>query len=535
METSKVRGVESVLRLLEAKVEAFGPRLALASREGGGWREWTYLDLAARVRALTSHWLASGVRPGDRVAILSESRPEWCAAFLATARAGAVSVPLDVKLTESELAAQLSDARPALLCASPGRLDAARRLAARLAPPPSLVSLEEGPGEPDAPGLGAIEEAPHEPVERRLADAALIAYTSGASGKPKGVVISFGNLAFQVVCMEALMELEPADRFLSILPLNHLIELTGGLLAPLHSGAAVQYAGSLLPQELSAAMRERGISAMLGVPLFYRTLRKALAASSPADARRRLGGRLRILISGGAPLDRETLEYYDRLGVPLLQGYGLTEASPVVTLNGVRSKRLGSVGRALPGTEVKVAAGPGGEGEVLVRGPHVMKGYFRDPDLTAESVDAQGWLRTGDVGRLDADGFLYITGRLKSLIVLDGGKKVQPEEVESVLGGAPGIEELCVVGSRSGRLGRERVEEVCAVVVPAEELRRGHEDPRGLAAAVERALSGPAAELAAFKRPTRVVLHGGRLPRTATQKIRRAEVARWLERQGEGS
>jgi long-chain acyl-CoA synthetase len=237
---------------------------------------------------------------------------------------------------------------------------------------------------------------------------------------------------------------------------------------------------------------------------------------------RRFGNRLRAFVVGGAPLPLEVEGFLERIGLTPYQGYGLSETSPVTTYNAPGRRRRGSVGRPLPGVELSIGDG----GEILTRGPHLMRGYFRRPDLTDAQIDRDGWFHTGDLGSLDQGGFLYIKGRIKNLIVLPSGKKVQPEEVETAIGRSTWFQEVCVLGCSSAEGG----EEVCAVVVPSQELRQrlGQEPQRAeqeIRSEVERAC----AVIAPFKRPAHVVVRREELPKTSTRKVKRPQVRLWLE------
>jgi len=245
-------------------------------------------------------------------------------------------------------------------------------------------------------------------------------------------------------------------------------------------------------------MRERRVNLMIGVPLLFRSLKGWIERQIDGD-RRLLGDALRVFISGGAPLDPEVARFFDRLGVPLLQGYGLTETSPVISVNTLRANRIGSVGRPLAGVEVKVDL----EGEILTRGPHVMKGYYRRDDLTRDAIDPEGWFHTGDVGKIDGDGFLYVTGRLKSLIVLGNGKKVDPEEVEVSLSRASKIKSVCVFGRRPSPDSPQDAEEVCAVAVPADS-RRWKECPEAVSVEIRQEIALLTRDLAPYKRPAKI-------------------------------
>ncbi|HJQ69199.1 MAG TPA: AMP-binding protein [Blastocatellia bacterium] len=538
---------QSVLSLMQLKAEFYSDRAAFHHYEGGSWRSMTYAELASRVRSLSDYLIERGFRRGERAAILSESRPEWAVAFLASVRCGAVVVPLDTKLTAAELKSILWDAEPRLLFVSAAQASVADELKADLPFLESVIRLDSM----DQLQASELQEG----VTREIDETALIVYTSGTTGAPKGAMISFKNLGYQIINLGEVIKLDERDMLLSMLPLNHLLELTCGLLAALYAGGRITYCSTLFPQEVAQVMRDKRVTCMITVPLFLKMLKgsiekevdrrgrfskrvfRAMLQSARWIKSRRLrklvfkkihnqlGGRLRAFISGGAPLDPEVEEFFDRLGIPIYQGYGLTETSPVISVNTPAHRRAGSVGRPLPGVRVRLLENGTrqGEGEILTAGPHVMKGYFGREDLTREVIDEQGWFNTGDLGRLDEDGFLYITGRTKSLIVLGSGKKVNPEDVEAVLSESSLIKEVCVVGVRSRDGLQQGHEEICAVVVP--------QDGAGAASEGEitEEVNRLSAVLAPFKRPTNVVVRCEPLPRTSTRKVKRPLVAEWLE------
>jgi long-chain acyl-CoA synthetase len=526
-----------LLCYLDARFARFADRPALRREDSAGSStELTYANVRARIGRAAAALRSAGVTAGVRVALLAENRPEWVIALLAALRAGATVVPLDTKLGVAELRVLLAHARPLLVVTS---LAHAER-ALEAAPAARIVSLDESP-------LSGTSELP---VEHRASDdTALIIYTSGTTGDPKGVAITLGNLLHQVRAVDAAIGPQGRERFLSVLPLCHLYELICGLLVPLSRGAVISYPGTetLLPAELARIMKERRITSLVGVPLLYRALLRgidgqlrraspvarfvvasasALAAIISVPAVRRLlhapvlrafGGHLHQLYSGGAALDVDVARGFERMGLCIFQGYGLSETSPVISTNTPRAYRLGSVGRPLPDVEVRISP----EGEIQTRGPHVMRGYVDRPDLTAAVLDADGWLRTGDLGHLDADGYLHVTGRAKDVIVLGGGKKVYPDEVEQLLAQHAGFAEVCVLGVAA----RRGNEEVCAVIVPAAS------DIVDAEAEVARVV----APLAAFKRPTRVVVRREPIPRTTTRKAKRAALAAWIAAQYRGA
>ncbi len=528
----------------------YSRRVALRREHDPVATELTYASLRTRIAARAAALESMGVGNGARVALLCENRPAWVIGLLGALHAGAVVVPLDPKLGTGELVALLGHAGPKLILSTHAQSARAHEVANRLTGNVPVVSLEpdDAHDEAEPAPLGGN---PCVSLARAANEPALIIYTSGTTGEPKGVTVTYGNLLHQVHAVDRAIGDQGRERFLSILPLCHLYELICGLLVPLTRGAAISYPAteSLLPAELTAIMKRRRITSLVGVPLLYRALARgiavelrraprlargyvafagALAARLPFLRLRRLlhrpllarMGALRQLYSGGAPLDNEVERTFLAMGLPILQGYGLSESSPVIATNTPSAHRLGSVGRPLPGVDVKIVSRPtgatitdGSEGEILARGANIMSGYLDRPDLTKQVIDADGWLHTGDLGRLDDGGFLHVTGRAKDLIVLGGGKKVYPDEVEAVLAASPDFAEVCVLGITA----RQGHDEVCAVVVPA---------PGDIDAEAE--IARMLADVAAFKRPTRVVVRREPIPRTTTRKAKRAALAAWI-------
>lgn len=545
----------TMMNLLSRQSERFGDRAALSVRERDQWRELSYSSLARQSGALASILWDEGVRAGDRVAIISESSPDWAIGFFGAFHAGAVVVPLDPRADEQELGLILSDCQPVAILSSFNSREKAFALASSCGIQISVLLNGSDPRflDSQATASGCISEA-----SRLSGDTALLAYTSGTTGRPKGVMITPANLLFEMQALTSGHRLTDADVFLSVLPLNHLLELTCGLLTVLYCGGEVVYSGTLLPEDLVDVMKERRITTMIGVPVLFRLLHRAIesgASRTPATRswfsaartwarflpstrlrrllffplHRRFGGRLIRLISGGSPLDQSVVNFFDLLGLPLYQGYGLTETSPVATVNAPGFTRDRSVGRGM-GSEIRIDKRPGErEGEILIRGPQVMKGYYNDAALTEEMIDSEGWFHSGDIGRLDGQGFLYVTGRLKDIIVLADGRKVHPAEVESHLTKANGIiKEACVVPTLCLHGERKGSEEVCAVIVTADEFRRSTAPDR-IQQDVENEVRKLSRGLRDFKRPSRVVIRNSDLPKTMTLKTRRAEVRRWME------
>lgn len=460
----------SPLDLMYLKADKYQDRPALSWKENHEWHDLSFADVSESSRELSDYLIHYGIKADDRLALLSEARPEWSITFFATIRSAAILVPLDPKLTSSEMLDILQNARPRMLFVSDQFLKKAEELKNQVSSIEQIILVSSGNAVPGTARMKDLHSVPSEGRQRQPGDTALIVYTSGTVGTPKGVLITFANLMFQVESLEHVFGPGRRDRFLSVLPPNHLLELTAGLLGVLHAGGQICYCQSLFPHELSQAMREKQITIMITVPMLLKMLKdnieREISASTAFQqtlfrllfrlskripswrlkqllfrrVHKRLGGKIRGFVSGGAPLDLQVADFFDRIGIPIYQGYGLTEASPVVSTNTCKYTRRGSVGKPLKGVEVKIQnTDEQDDGEILTRGPHIMKGYYGAMNLTSSVIDADGWLHTGDTGYLDKHGFLYITGRSKNLIVLGGGKKVHPEEVEQILLQAPSI------------------------------------------------------------------------------------------------
>ncbi len=548
---------ESLLSLLQAKSDVFSARPAVSIKTKDSWYEISYAELSRQAIKLSSYLIESGIKTGDRIAILSESRPEFAVGFFGAMRSGAIIVPLDVKLTSQELKTLLTDCAPKMLFISSHMTKVYEEIKDSLASDTQCFLIDHDAQSSTYQSIQSLTPSQMLPsCDRSLDEVAVLIYTSGTTGNPKGVMNTIGNLLYEASQFEKLGNPKEGDRFLSILPLNHLLELTQGFLGVLHAGGTIYYSHSLFPKDILALMKEKSISGMIAVPLFYRTLKNGIereiskgetlektwwqlakTLAKPihnqkfrrflfAPLHKRLGNKLRLLISGGAPLEFSSAHFFDMLGISILQGYGLTETSPVITSNAPHANRLGSVGQALPGIEIKIdtANGDESDGEILTRGPHIMKGYFKQDDLTASVIDKDNWFHTGDLGKIDKDGYLYVTGRIKNLIVLGGGKKVHPEEVECTLSAIPNIKEVCVLGLVATSGSKEGTEEVCAVVVPTDTFKKSFTDKSEMEKALTNEIQALSMQLSSYKRPTRIIIMDSELPKTATKKVKRKDL-----------
>ena len=463
-------------------------------KEGGAWRAATFRETAERARAAAEALASLGVRPGERVALMMENRPEWFSAYLGIVCAGFTAVPVDPKLRPAEVSHILRDSGAVAFVGS-GRawpvveetIGTLRfmRAAALL---DGAVPADFRAGRVAVRDWGRLVEAAapaagrpdsffdrNEPAE---GDVASIIYTSGTTGRAKGAMLTHANFLAQKAVLQR-FDAGPDDNFLLVLPLHHAFAFTVCFLLPLALGCSVSLVESL--RTIPENMREAKPTVLVAVPLLAEKILGVVNRAAAATAGGRalqalglgriaarraldaLGGRVRILITGGAASDPAMLRTWSRLGVSAFEGYGLTETAPVVALNPQHAPRHGSVGPAIPGHEVRIdAPGPDGIGEVQFRGPSVMKGYFRNEDATRACMDGE-WFRTGDMGRLDADGYLWLTGRKKSLIVNREGKNINPEEVEIAINACPHVLESVVLGYRLP--GDEVGEHVGAIVV----------------------------------------------------------------------
>ncbi len=544
-----------LVELLDAACERWGDRVALRM-QGAPRERLTYAELRRGADAVASFLRAAGVAKGDRVLLASENRPEWAVAYFGILRAGAAAVPVDPQLSERELANlwRTAGARLALLSDDAGERSPGLAALAAAAVPGARAALL---GEALAGG------PPSAPVKVGPDDLASLIFTSGTTGTPKGVMLSHRNFASLVAKLVGIFELGPGDGMLSVLPLHHTFEFTCGLLVPLSRGAEVEYLDELTSDRISEALSSGRVTAMIGVPALwsllhrritqelaakpgvvegaFRALMKGNAALRDSElgvnlgkllfwpVHRRFGGRLRLLVSGGSALDPEVQKAFRELGFDLFEGYGLTEAAPVLAVSQPdEAAPEGSVGPALPGVELRIAdPDADGVGEVLARGPNVMLGYWRggeragvDPEQTGQVLEG-GWLKTGDLGKLDASGNLTLVGRKKDVIIDANGKNVYPDEVEEAYRDQELVKELCVVGLPDGS-----GEKVALIIVPE----YGEDDHAEVRARLEAHVRAVSAALPFAKRAKVWHVVDGELPKTATRKVKRPLVREELLR-----
>lgn len=548
----------TIIDILEAINKNYGDITAAQIREkDGSFRKISYVELGRRTVDVSSNLIKWGIAQNDKIAIYSENRPEWSVALFGIVCTAAIVVPIDVKLSEAEVRFILSNSQAKGVFVSEKYLSVIDKIRANLPELKYVIAIDDV-DRPDLVKLKDLklisEENKNRPIHEE--DTALIIYTSGTTGVAKGVELTYRNLMFQVRSLSEIIHYKIQDQFLSILPLNHTLELTGGLIAPLYAGGCITYCDSLKPTYMLSLMQQTHTRMVICVPLvikmLYDGITEKVSKMSPYKRRifnsllnlskhllnhnikigrflffglhKQFGGKLCGFVSGGAPLDKEIEINFSALGFWILQGYGLTETSPVIAVNTFKTHRFGSVGKSLPGVEVKILKEnkDSHDGEILTRGDHVMKGYYQNTEKTDEVIK-DGWFHTGDIGYLDNDGFLYITGRIRNLIVLGAGKKVFSEEIEQVMSRSPLIKEICVLGRIATKGLRKGCEEVYAVIVPNLDSFSLEEraDAQKIRDALSREISRLAENLAEYKRIVDFEIWDKELPKTATKKIKR--------------
>lgn len=547
--------METIPELLEHSVRMYGqmPAFHILGEAQDDTGAYTFRQVGCAAVRLSQKLREWGTFRGSRVAILSENRPQWGVAYFAIHLAEAVGIPVDARLKAGEIHNILVRSRTRIVLASSQMVETAQKAAEGL-PHVQIEVLDDTIDEKTMADVPADFTVPRVPIKG--SDLAVISFSSGTTGNPKGVMLTHKNLVSNVISASKSFRCGPGDRFLSLLPLSHIFEKTAGMLYPFYNGAAVTYLRSLNPRIIADAMRRNQTTVCLIVPavakLFQKRILQAVQDSSPikrslfwslyglskiakhcgwyigpklfGKVRAQFGSKIRFFMSGGAALDPEIAEFFECLGLYVHQGYGLSETAPVVCCNTEEHHRIGSVGKPLADVEVTLKPYEGcepGTGEILVRGENVMIGYYEEPELSSEVLQG-GYMHTGDIGRIDKDGFVYITGRAKNVIISDAGKNVYPEEVENEIAKSPLVKEVCVIGL-TGKT--RRAEEVAVLVVPHAEFAEGKHE-REIAEAVRKELKKLCRNLADYKQPKHLAISIEELPKTTTLKHKKAEITK---------
>ncbi|HEX8539690.1 MAG TPA: AMP-binding protein, partial [Cystobacter sp.] len=545
-----------LLEMLEASVNAWRHRVAFRFAANEKEERFTYGEVNRYANRVGSFLLKEGVKRNERVMLLSENRPEWPISYFGILRAGGTAVPVDSSLNESEVVniARRSEARVLLLSEeTAAEMPHLAELLAQAGLSTRVVSLAEAmSGDPQYPdSIG--------PVRRTAAadDVASLIFTSGTTGTPKGVMLTHRNFASLIAKLAGAFAIGVGDGVLSVLPLHHTFEFSAGFLTPFSRGAEVTYIDELTSDKLGEVFETGRVSAMIGVPalwqLLHRKVTQEMASRPPLveqaiktlmsthgelrnrsninlgkllfwPVHRKFGGKIKFLVSGGSALPDDVHKAFHQLGFNIIEGYGLTEAAPVLTVSETNvNKRLpGTVGKALPGIELRILEPDNeGIGEVIARGPSVMAGYFGDKEST-DAVLKDGWLYTGDLGRIDAEGRLYLVGRKKDVIIDANGKNVYPDELEEVYGEHAHIKELSIVGLPDEAGG----EKVACLCVPDYQERPREEVRREL----EEHFRKKGHEMPFYRRVKVLRFTDVELPRTSSRKVKRKQVVEELKK-----
>ncbi len=550
---------KDLLDLFDTSTKRFPTRVAMRIERNGRKEQYTFEDVRELTLRAAGFLADKGIAHGDRVILFSHNMPEWGMTYFGILKAGATAIPIDPASSVEEIVNFAKAGEASAIVISPKLAGENQELKVKLDEAItagvnvwSFDDVFEMPGE--------VEEA------KRLAllppkvlgnDVASLIFTSGTTGKPKAVMLTHKNFTNMISMLSSVLDMDITDGVLSVLPMHHTFEFSAGFLTPFSNGTQITYLDELTSEELTHAIENGHVTGMVGVPALWEMLHRRIktrlrergdwiadAADSMIELNawirdntpfnlgpivffpihQGMGGKMRYLISGGSALSEKVQKDLHGLGFTVLEGYGLTESSPVLTVARPGNKLLrGSVGKPLPGVEVKIAdPDANGVGEVIARGQNVMLGYYNNEEAT-EAVLQDRWLRTGDLGRIDDDGNLFIVGRSKDVIIDSNGKNIYPDEIEDIYSKTPAIKELSVVGLPDEDGG----EKIAALVVPDYEhdiaLTRAEANKR-----IEEHFREVSAGIPFFKRVKVVHITPFELPRTATRKVKRPEVVEML-------
>ncbi|MER3431145.1 MAG: AMP-dependent synthetase [Blastocatellia bacterium] len=559
---------KDLIDLFDTATKRFATRVAMRIERGGRREQYTFDDVRELANRAAGFFVANKITAGDRVMLVSHNMPEWGIAYFGILKSGATAIPVDPANSSEEIARFAIAGEASAIVVSP-RI-AAEKADLSEAIGQAFAKAADVTGDLSAPKIWTFDEVFELPDEveeaRRLTllpqkilgnSVASLIFTSGTTGTPKAVMLSHKNFTNMVSMLSSVLKMDISDGVLSVLPLHHTFEFSAGFLTPFSNGTQITYLDELTAEELSRAIEKGHVTGMVGVPALWEMLHRRIKTrlresgdwladladnmiefnawlrdNTPFNLgpiiflpiHRGMGGKMRYLISGGSALSEKVQKDLHGLGFTILEGYGLTESSPVLTVARPGNKLIkGSVGKPLPGVEVKIDnPDENGVGEILARGQNVMLGYYKNDEAT-ESVLNDRWLRTGDLGRIDEDGNLYIVGRSKDVIIDSNGKNIYPDEIEEIYGKSEFIKELSVVGLPDDDGG----EKIAALVVPDYEkdiaLTRAEVNKQ-----IETHFREVSASLPFFKRVRVLHITPFELPRTATRKVKRPEVVQML-------
>ena len=566
----------TIRELISGSAGRFPTKTALQVKRDGHWHRFTYEEVDKAAQGIAETLLRMGFRRGDRVVLFSENQPEWGVAFLGANFAGLVVVPLDAQTWHREVwaTAHFTTSRALLVSGACLKKLTKQDLTANecSAEPIKLLSVEqlcaphnikEYPRSTQAP----LQEKGATPPPPSPDDPVSVIFTTSTAVDPKGATHTQRSFMSNLLGVNHYLPVAESDQLLSVLPLYHALEFTCGFLMPLYGGATITYTHSLKPKVILGIMRETGSTCMLGVPTLYALIRddierrilrttkstltsnlitrskqltrsverafgKNIGRSLFSRVHQEFGGRIRLFVSGGSALGAQLYEDFNTLGMPIYEGYGLTETAPVLTVNPLKRSKKGSAGKPLPGVELGIFnSDRNGVGEIIVKTPSLMSGYYGNPEATTRVV-RHGWFHTGDAGWVDTDGYLYITGRIKDVIVTGAGKNVHPSDLEAIYREIPGILEICVLGVKSGL-----TEDVHALVVANKEILGGSgpDERKALQGEIQKL----ARDLPSYHRLQHIHVRSEPLTRSGSgeinREVARQEVSGYLQNHGPGA
>ena len=514
---------------------------------------FTYSQAEKKIKEVAGYLQEQGVKKGDKIGVSGKNSPEWAIAYFAVIYAGAIVVPLDYLLKDGEMERLMEFGGVSRLFIDSERvskIDADGSM--------SIVKYSLEPSD-EYPFVLDMSAPYTEPERATGSDIAAILFTSGTTGTPKGVMLTHDNLVSDTYLAQSNMAIYSTDVFYAILPIHHAYTMLAVLFEAVSVGAEIVFGKKLVVSQILRELKEGEVTMFLAVPMLFNKMIGALMSGvrkkGPVvygairammgfsgflkkafgiNAGKKMFGFLlsklslesnRICICGGGPLPASTFRMFNELGIDFVQGYGLTEASPITHVNPVEAYRITSVGKKFPMEEVKIIdADSDGNGVICIKGPMVMKGYYNNPEATAEVLSADGWLNTGDVGHQDEDGYLYLTGRAKNVIVTEGGKNVFPEEIEDKYQLYSEIGQCCVIGYMKNK--ERQAEGIQMVIVPSEDYMASINGDKATAEKhMNELVESVNHTLQPYKRVERVTVVYQALPMTSTKKIKRKDVA----------
>ena len=518
---------------------------------------FTYKEALKKIREIAYYLVASGAKKGDHIAVTGKNSPEWALAYFAISFAGCIIVPLDYSLHIEDMEKILAFGDVDRIFIDGEKIDEIDKEGKLFK---EKISLE-----PESKGYKYVLDltGPETELPKLHAeDTAAMLFTSGTTGTPKGVMLSFSNFMSSTLSSQRLFDVYPTDVFYAILPIHHAYTMTAVLLETVISGASCVFGKRLVTPIMLKELREGKITMLLAVPMLFNKLLAGLMAGvhkqGPfkenlihflmgfsgfmkkvfhVNLGKKIFGnmllskisldKMRLCICGGGPLPASTFKQFNQLGLDVVQGYGLTETSPIININPIEVYIEESVGIPIPGVEEKIVSpDEDGNGIIYVRGPQVMKGYYKNDEATEEVLSSDGWLNTGDVGHIDSNGFLYLTGRAKSIIVTEGGKNVFPEEIEDKFQLFNEIEQCCIIPYMINK--EMKTEGIRMVIYPTEAYLKEHgmeETSRHMEEVVESVNK----DLQSYKKITMVTVVDQPLPMTSTKKVKRFEVVKMFK------